>query len=195
MTRDMWTDRGRAIATAGASRDTLDRLAGELAATIDPDRTTETSEIDDRVARYLLAELVRPEGFSFAQTSRAADQVAAMRRDKAFKSVLAAASDDVVGILPVIADAVQRAMPGERHVVPEVAVALAIPDLERRTVDVDLDFTVAGLNGRHPSITDGTLTGRIDELLDHVAQHRATVDRPDLPAPDRRQPGSPDRHG
>lgn len=175
MSRDMWADRGRAIATAGAGRATLDRLASELAAAIDPDTTTDASEIDQRVAGYLLAELVRPEGFSFAQSSKAASQVATMRRDKAFTSVLAAAADDVAGILPVIADAVLRAMPGERHVVPEVAVALAIPDLERRTVDVELGFTVAGLNGRHSSIIDGRLTGRIDELLDQVAKHRATV--------------------
>lgn len=179
-TREMWVDRGRAIATAGAGRATLDRLASELAEAIDPDTATTASDalendIDERVASYLLAELVRPEGFSFAQSSQAANQVAAMRRDKAFKSVLTAASDDVTGILPVIADAVQRAMPNERHVVPEVAVALAIPDLERRTVDVDLGFTITGLNGRHVTISDGKLTGRIDELLDQVAQHRATV--------------------
>ncbi len=164
--RHLWTDRGRAIATAGAGRATLDRLAEEL---------VDTTNSDRRMADYLLSELVRPEGFSFAQSSRAADQIATMRRDKAFKAVLEAARADVVGILPVIADAVQRAMPDERHVVPEIAVALAIPDLERRTVDVELGFTVAGLNGRHPTIVDGKMTGRIDDLLDQVAQHRATV--------------------
>ncbi len=192
MSREMWIDRGRAIATAGAGRATLARLTTALATALDPGATNHgaigssnagaslssdsiTHDTDERMASYLLAELVRPEGFSFAQSSKAAAQIATMRRDKAFASVLAAASDDVAGILPVIADAVQRAMPGERHLVPEVAVALAIPDLERRTVDVELAFTIAGLNGRHPSITDGRLTGRIDDLLDQVAHHRATV--------------------
>lgn len=165
-TRERWVDRGRAFAAAKAGRATLDAMASELA---------EALGADGRTATYLLAELARSEGFSFAQSSRAADQVALMRRDKSFAAVLDAASGDVVGVMPVIADAVERAMPDERHLVPEVAVALAIPDLERRTVDTDLSFTVAALNGRHPSIVDGKLSGRIDDLLDQVTQHRATA--------------------
>ncbi len=165
--KSMWVDRGRAIASATASRTTLERLTSDLGADLDV--------ADQRVARYLLTELTRTEGFSFAQSAAAATRTAELVKEPQLRAVIDAATDDIDGLLPVVADAVTRAMPGERHVVPEVAVALALPELERRTVDVDLEFTIDGLNGRHPTVVDGTLVGRVDDLLAAVAEHRATA--------------------
>ncbi|MEU3711709.1 DNA repair ATPase [Streptomyces catenulae] len=56
---------------------------------------------------------------------------------------------------------------------PEAAaIELCGPDLPRRPVDAPVTCTVDGLLGSHPTLTDGTLPLRLDELLDRTRAFR-----------------------
>ncbi len=162
--RDRWRRRGEAAAGLGIDSETRSRLVGELA--------DELSLTEPR-ARYLLAELSTGHPPAFAQPSEATALIEQLAGKPEVNTTTGSMDRDIRAAHAIMCAFVARTAPA--HLVGEVAAALVIPDLPRRTVDVDLTFSVSGLQGRHPTIVDGTLTGRVDELLAAVDAHRTTV--------------------
>ncbi len=176
--RDRWTDRGQAGAALGLDRTTVVAMSSELAGELAEGRSTEgqPDEGDHVAARYLMYELLSPDGLKFARSRAAAQLTDRFAGSKAVTSLLEEMEDDLAGATAVLTDYVGRELRAEEtHLVNEIVAALVTPELDRRVVEIDLAISVDGLNGRHPTLEGSTLTGRLDELLARVEHHRAVV--------------------
>ena len=162
--RRNWVNRGQAAARLGVDGETRMAQAADLAHDFDLDTTQ---------ARYLLAELTTGEPIAFAWSAEAAAAAARLATLDEVAAATKVMADDLPAGFAIIRGYLMELI--ERHLVDEVAAALIAPDLPRRVIDVDLHVDVTGLRGRHSSVVDGTLTGRVDEVLHAVEQHRRNV--------------------
>ncbi len=173
--RDRWTDRGRAGATLGLDKATVAELTEELAADLarTSDAEAEVAIADRLVARYLMAELLNPDGLAFAQTRAASELTDRFASSPDVRALVDGMDDDLGGVTTVLADYVSREVRDvESHLIDEIVAALVTPDLPRRIVDVELAVSVDGLIGRHVTFEAGTLADRVDGLLETVDRHR-----------------------
>ena len=177
--RDRWTDRGRAGATLGLDPVTVAELTEELAVDLvtarnpEADKQIEPSPHDYLIARYLMSELLNPEGLGFARTRAAGELADRFAASPDVRALVDGMDDDLIGVTTVLTDYVSREVREvERHLVDEVVAALVTPDLERRTIEVDLAVSVSGLIGRHQTFESGTITSQVDALLETVDHHR-----------------------
>ena len=185
--RDRWVERGAAASEIRVDLSTLDELAhqleGDLVGVGSPNKPNESgdpSELDGLantdwpVARYLIAELFRSEGFAFAQSRGVVDWLHTLAKDEVVSSLIEDLDGDRDGAMVLVTDHVEHEVGAQNsHWVAEIVVSLVLPDLPRRLVDVDLAFSVGGLTGRHPTLQAGTLSGRIDQLVQQVRTHNA----------------------
>ncbi len=162
--RDHWLRRGEAAAGLGVDGATRTALIEDLAHDL---------ALSVPQARYLLAELSTGETPAFAQSTEVAALVDQLAGKPEVKSTIGSMAGDVRAAHAILCGFVARTAP--RHLVAETAATLITADLPRRVVDVDLGLEVADLRGQHPTMADGVLTGRVDELLAAVEQHGAEV--------------------
>ncbi len=164
--RDRWADRGRAGAVLSVDPDTRAALAVELGQELD----------DPTVGRYLMNELLAPDGLAFARTRAAAELTDRIAAQPDVRTLVDQMDDDLDGAIALLGDHVRREVREDEHaLVDEIVAALLTPDLERRIVDLDPAVSFAGLTGRHRTVVDGSLTGRVDDLLAAVEAHRDHV--------------------
>ncbi len=137
----------------------------------------------DRAAEYLVAEMGR-ERLEFIASRYARELVDSLKRhidDKTWRKYQSAL-DKVQG-QPAARWALSRAWleamvasqltPSFSRYIPE-AIALINADkrLDRRFTETDLELTVQGLLGDHPTISDRTLSIAVDEFLLRLQRHR-----------------------
>ncbi len=165
-----WIQHGEAAARLGVDAATRASLATDLG---------DALGLSCPQADYLLAELTTGSRLSFAQSAEAAEKLAALSKlpevkasTKAMRASATNGADRRTGFAILLGFLSSRLDPHLHH---ECAAALVTPELDRRTVDVDLAFEIDGLRGRHGTVSEGKLGGRVDELLASVAQHRASV--------------------
>ncbi|MBT2546478.1 DNA repair ATPase [Streptomyces sp. ISL-44] len=172
--RVTWTRRAASLARVRAAFGSTPAIAAfqeELA---------EAMGAGPRSAAYLFEELAgAPEGFVTSAATRTL-------LDKFRRSVGTSAYDEDLAALPVLADRRQlveawlsayAATTGEPLGPGDLAEAVAVelcPDLLRYESDAELTGTAEGLLGRHPRVTERTLTIRIDELLARTADFAAS---------------------
>ncbi len=190
--RDRWVERGAAAAGIRVELSTLDELAHQLeldlAGDDDPRDSSEPdslgrSDTPDRpddttwpIARYLIGELFRADGFAFARSRAVVGWLDKLAKDDVVSSLVQSLDDDREGAMVLVNDYVERQIGAQnRYLAAEVVVSLVLPDLPRRMVDIDLAYSVEGLTGRHPTVEAGTLSGRIDDVIQQVRKHNAEV--------------------
>lgn len=170
--RSQWIDRGRAASRLDVDHATVRRLADELDELID---VLDGAADDAVVARYLVAELMHgddDEGPVFATTPRAADLVDQLQDDPRVEAVTGDMTDDIAGAVTVLTNHVRRTIDArDHHMIDEIVAGLLVPELERRTVDIELGIEVDDLRGQHRTIDSGALRFRADELLHTVERH------------------------
>ncbi len=167
--RTRWAARGRAAAELDVGPEAIAELADDLRRDVDLAPTD---------ARYLMAELVVPApagatgggGPVFARPGLASARAVEVAGQAAVAAALTHLDADPDGTRALIAGYVARDCPPE--LVDDVVTELVTPELARRSIDVDLAVAVDGLAGQHPTISDGRLAVRVDELLAAVDDHR-----------------------
>lgn len=195
---DDLTEDDRAEVTASeevserADRPEQDRLAEDLAADFG---------LDQSAAAYLWAELTRagdePLRFTVEQRiDRLRDrllELPTVRNARAhlldLRTKARRSSDDnpigedvrgadIDGLRSVLGGVVtERAQAeGLDHAFDEVMALVCLPEVATDPrADVDLTIDVDGLLGQHPTVTDGTFTGRVDEILLATERHQRDV--------------------
>lgn len=177
------------LADALGDRGGRQTLAGEVAAAMRDLLAREPSLVAaglcaadaDPAAAYLVRELAveRPRFVmsSAAQAIVAALPAAAVREDLL---ALQASPGSALVLARAWADGIAARRPGLASAVVEAAAILVAPDLVFEPSSAQIEGEVAGLLGRHPRITDGTLAVRLDELtarLDHFRNEVAPAFR------------------
>ncbi len=173
--RERWVERGDAASEIRVEPSTLDELAQQLVLDLtNNDDQDKPSNTVWPIARYLIGELFRSARFAFAQSPAVVDWMKKLAKDEVVAAMVQDLDGDRDGALVLVSDYVEGKVGAPNsHLVAELVVCLVLPELPRRLVDVDLAFAVEGLTGRHQTVEAGTLSGRIDQVIQQVRLHNA----------------------
>lgn len=148
-----------------------DDLAAEIAAAIEAD-VEAPAGLAVEAGEYLAGELAGTGSFAVTEAGVDAHDDFVTYLDTHDGADRFAAALDALSDRPAAARALARsaidAFAADGHMDPdlvdEVVGLVVAPDLERRSVDVNLSVTVPGLLGQHPRITERSLPVRLDEF-------------------------------
>ncbi len=129
--------------------------------------------VEPVLGSYMADELTASAGFAPSMSHETARHVRLFSGDQKVQSVLTSASQNPRAYREVLERYVAASAPYD--IAAEIVVTLLFPEPERRIRTIDLDCTVSGLLGRHPTIQDGTLRVSLDELLDLSRHQRNDV--------------------